>query len=129
MKKFIEFFENLSKVALFSCQNCGDCALFDVAYVCPMSQCPKSQRLGPCGGSFEQWCEVYPNERKCVWVRAYDRLRAYREEDKIGAYSIPPCNWELWQTSSWLNFYLGRDHTAMRLGVKPLQEKAKKEKK
>ena len=129
LKKFIEFFENLSKVALFSCQNCGDCALFDVAYVCPMSQCPKSQRLGPCGGSFEGWCEVYPNEKKCIWVKAYERLKAYREEDSIGTYTIPPCNWGLRETSSWLNFYLGRDHTAKRLGVKPLREKAKKKKK
>jgi methylenetetrahydrofolate reductase (NADPH) len=23
---------------------------------------------------------------------------------------VPPVNWELWQTSSWLNYYLGRDH-------------------
>lgn len=126
LKKLVEYFENLTKVALFSCQNCGDCALFDVAYVCPMSQCPKSQRLGPCGGSFEGWCEVYPGEKKCIWVRAYDRLRAYREEDNIGAYTIPPCNWELWQTSSWLNFYLGRDHTARRLSVKPPPKKKEK---
>ncbi len=119
LRKPVEYLEHLAKVALFSCQNCGDCALFDVAYLCPMSQCPKNQRLGPCGGSHEGWCEVYPGEKKCVWVRAYERLRAYREEDKIGAYTTPPCNWELWQTSSWLNFYLGRDHTARRLGVKP----------
>ncbi len=124
-ERLLEFVEHLAKVALFSCQNCGDCALFDAAYICPMSQCPKSQRLGPCGGSYEGWCEVYPGKQKCVWVRAYDRLRAYREEDKIGAYTIPPCNWELWQTSSWLNFYLGRDHTAKRLGVKPPVKKEK----
>lgn len=126
MKNLFTYFEHLAKVALFSCQNCGDCALFDVAYLCPMSQCPKSQRLGPCGGSFEGWCEVYPDERKCVWVRAYERLRAYTEEDSIGAYTIPPCNWELRETSSWLNFYLGRDHTTSRLGVKPPPDKAKK---
>ncbi|UCE97360.1 MAG: methylenetetrahydrofolate reductase C-terminal domain-containing protein [Dehalococcoidia bacterium] len=126
IKKLVSYFEHLAKVALFGCQNCGDCALFDVAYICPMSQCPKSQRLGPCGGSFEGWCEVYPDEKKCVWVRAYERLKAYKEEDSIGAYTIPPCNWELRETSSWLNFYLGRDHTAERLGVKPTRQKAKK---
>jgi methylenetetrahydrofolate reductase (NADPH) len=129
MKKTVAYFEHLSKVALFGCQNCGDCALFDIAYICPMSQCPKSQRLGPCGGSFEGWCEVYPNEQKCIWVKAYERLNAYREEDIIGAYIIPPCNWGLRETSSWLNFYLGRDHTARRLGVKPPREKARKKKK
>jgi methylenetetrahydrofolate reductase (NADPH) len=123
LRELFTFFEHISKVALFDCQNCGDCALFDVAYLCPMSQCPKNQRLGPCGGSFEGWCEVYPNERKCIWVKAYERLKAYREEDKIGSYIIPPCNWELRETSSWLNFYLGRDHTAKRLGVEPKKKK------
>jgi hypothetical protein len=23
---------------------------------------------------------------------------------------MPPFNWELWQTSSWLNYFLGRGH-------------------
>ena len=119
LKKTFGYLEHLIKVALFGCMNCGDCALFDMAYLCPMSQCPKNQRNGPCGGSYEGWCEVYPNERKCVWVRAYERLKAYREEDKISSNIVPPCNWELWGTSSWLNFYLGRDHTAKRLGIKP----------
>ncbi|UCG54130.1 MAG: methylenetetrahydrofolate reductase C-terminal domain-containing protein, partial [Dehalococcoidia bacterium] len=128
MKNLIAYFEHIVKVALFGCQNCGDCALFDIAYICPMSQCPKSQRLGPCGGSYAGWCEVYPNEKKCIWVRAYERLKAYKEEDTIGTYTIPPCNWELRETSSWLNFYLGRDHTAGRLGVRPPRQKAKKKK-
>ena len=118
-RAFLEFSEHLAKTILFHCLNCGDCALFDVGFVCPMSQCPKSQRNGACGGSYQGWCEVYPNEKKCVWVQAYDRLKAYGEENSLGAYIVPPCNWELWQTSSWLNFYMGRDHTAKRLGIKP----------
>ena len=126
LKRLSTYFEHLSKVALFSCQNCGDCALFDAAYLCPTSQCPKNERIGPCGGSFEGWCEVYPNERQCIWVRAYNRLKGYKKEDSIGAYTSPPYNWDLWQTSSWLNFYLGRDHTARRLGVKAPQKPEKK---
>ncbi len=111
------WWEHLAKTAMFGCLNCGDCALFDVAYICPMSQCPKQQRNGPCGGSYQGWCEVYPGERKCIWVQAYDRLKAFGEEGKIEEYVVPPCNWRLWETSSWLNFYLGRDHTAQRLGI------------
>ncbi len=122
-KRALDYFEHLAKAALFGCLNCGDCALFDVAFVCPMSQCPKSQRNGACGGSYEGWCEVYPNEKKCVWVQAYERLKAYNEETTIGEYIVLPCNWDLWQTSSWLNFYLGRDHTAKRLGIEPPQAK------
>ena len=110
--------EHINKVVLFDCMNCGDCGLFDVAFLCPMSQCPKNQRNGPCGGSFEGWCEVHPDKR-CVWVRAYQRLRGHKEEDSIGEYIVPPCNWELQHTSSWLNFYLGRDHSAKRLGIQP----------
>ncbi len=124
-RHFFGFFEHLVKVALFGCMNCGDCALMDVAYLCPMSQCPKNQRNAPCGGSYDGWCEVYPNEKKCVWVKAYERLKAYGEEDTIGSYIVPPCNWELWQTPSWLNFYLGRDHSARRLGIKPPEPKTK----
>ena len=113
------YFEHLAKVALFGCMNCGDCALTDVAYLCPMSQCPKNQRNAPCGGSYDGWCEIYPNERKCVWVKAYERLKPYHEEDEIGARIVPPCNWELWETPSWLNFALGRDHSAIQMGIKP----------
>ena len=118
LTKFFYFFEHIAKVILFECQGCGDCGLFDVAFLCPMSQCPKQQRNGPCGGSREGWCEVYPDERECVWVRAYSRLKRFDEEKSIEEYEVPPCNWELMDTSSWLNFYLGRDHSAKRLSVK-----------
>ncbi len=127
-KRVFHFLEHMSKVAMFSCMDCGDCALFDTAYVCPMSQCPKNQRNGPCGGSYDGWCEVYPNEKKCIWVQAYDRLKPYNEEGKLAEYTVPPCNWNLWQTSSWLNFYLGRDHSAKRLGIKPPAKKKSSEK-
>ena len=123
LKSAFGSFEHLSKVALFECTNCGDCGLFDAAFLCPMSQCPKNQRNGPCGGSYDGWCEVYPNERKCIWVKAYERLKAHKEEDEIGDYIVPPCDWELMETSSWLNFYLGRDHSAKRLGIKPPPDK------
>lgn len=127
-KHIFEGIEHLGKVVLFDCQNCGDCGLFDVAFLCPISQCPKNQRNGPCGGSLDGWCEVYPKERKCIWVRAYDRLKGHHEEESIGEYIVPPNNWEFLQTSSWLNFYLGRDHSAVRLGIKPPEPKKKKTK-
>jgi methylenetetrahydrofolate reductase (NADPH) len=105
--------EHWTKVVLFDCKDCGDCALIDLAYLCPMSQCPKNQRNGACGGSFEGWCEVYP-EKKCVYVRAYARLKKHREEGQLEKSSVPPCNWDLYQSSSWINFYLGKDHTSQR---------------
>ena len=115
--------EHITKVITNECLHCGDCALQDVAYLCVTSQCPKGERNGPCGGSFEGWCEVYPDTKKCIYVRAYQRLNRYGEEDTLGAYQVPAVNYDLLWTSSWLNFFLGRDHTARRLGVPPFQGK------
>lgn len=117
MEGFVTKLEHLVKVVLFDCENCGDCSLFELAYLCPMSQCPKKQRNGACGGSFEGWCEVYPNKKKCVYVRAYARLKEHGEEETIRETYAPPCNWDFYQTASWINFYLGRDHVGKRLGV------------
>lgn len=108
--------EHLAKVVLFDCKDCGDCALIDIAYLCPMSQCPKNQRNGACGGSFQGWCEVYPGKKQCIYVRAYARLKRYGEETHLQNKIVPPCDWSLHQTSSWLNYYLGKDHTS-RSGV------------
>ena len=62
---------------------------------------------------------MYPEEKLCIWVRAYLRLKAQNKEDEIGKYVVPPCDWELWQTSSWINYFLGRDHSSKRLGIRP----------
>jgi methylenetetrahydrofolate reductase (NADPH) len=120
LTKIFHSLEYWTKASLYSCKDCGDCALFDVAYLCPVSQCPKDQRNAPCGGSYQGWCEVYPNEKKCIWVRAYRRLKADHKEDAIGDNIVPPCDWELWQTSSWINYFSGRDHVSRRTGIKPV---------
>ncbi len=111
--------ERCSKNSMYACKDCGDCALFDAAYLCPVSQCPKDQRNAPCGGSYEGWCEVYPGEVECIWVRAYRRLKSEGREHEIGAAIVPPCDWELWQTSSWINYFLGRDHSSRQKGILP----------
>lgn len=125
MRQTFVFMEHQGKSVFFDCLHCGDCSLFDTGYLCTTSQCPKGERVGPCGGSFQGWCEVYPGKRQCVWVRSYTRLKAYHDEDKLCTFVIPPRDWELWQTSSWINFYMGRDHTAKRLGVNPPVKKKK----
>lgn len=110
--------EHLTKVTLFDCRDCGDCALIDLAYLCPMSQCPKNQRNGACGGSYKGWCEVYPEKRHCIYVRAYARLKKHGEERELSREIVPPCNWDLYQTSSWINYYQGKDHTSQKLSDK-----------
>ena len=107
--------EQIIKGVTNDCQHCGDCAMLDTAYLCPQSQCPKGQRNGPCGGSFEGWCEKYPNQRKCIYVRAYDRLKSHGVEEALNGERTPPVNYDLSQSSSWINFYLGRDHSAKKL--------------
>ncbi len=115
--------EHALKVVGNSCRDCGDCALLDLAYLCPMSQCPKNQRNGPCGGSQAGWCEVFPGKKKCIWSKAYSFLKANNEEAQLQARYIPPVNWELFQTSAWYNYYTGRDHTAAKTRY-PAKEKA-----
>jgi len=122
-EKILHKLEHWAKVLLYDCRDCGDCALTDVAYNCPMSQCPKNQRNGACGGSYEGWCEVYPEERRCIYVKAYARLKHYREEENLDAYTVAPCNWDFYQTSSWINFYLGRDHSAERFGIQKPEDR------
>jgi len=116
LERFFHKLEHLTKVLIFDCKDCGDCALIDVAYLCPMSQCPKSQRNGACGGSFEGWCEVHPGKKQCIYVRAYARLKKHGEEMQLDKGIVPPCNWDLYQTSSWINYYLGKDHTSKSQG-------------
>jgi methylenetetrahydrofolate reductase (NADPH) len=92
------------------CRRCGDCTLLEVAFLCPQSQCPKYLFNGQCGGSSEGWCEVFPGKKRCIYVRAYDRLKPYGEEESLKIGYTPPRNWALDQTSSWANYFLGRDH-------------------
>ena len=102
--------EQAVKVPLYDCRDCGDCSLPDVAYLCPESQCPKGERNGPCGGSADGICEVLP--RRCVWVRAYERLKPYGEE--LAMLERPPVivDNRLRRTSAWANTFLERDHFA-----------------
>lgn len=109
--------EQAIKTLSHGCRHCGDCALLDLAYLCPMNECAKFQRNGPCGGSHEGWCEKYPGRHKCLYVRAYDRLKSHGAEASLGEDVIPPANYDLADTSSWINFYLGRDHSAKKLGI------------
>lgn len=105
------FAENVSKKALFDCRDCGDCALPELHFLCPQSQCPKQERNGPCGGSRLDACEVYP-ERPCVWTRVYTRAKAFGELEALRNTVIGPRDWSLRDTSAWVNFHLDRDHTA-----------------
>ena len=102
--------EQALKVPLFHCRDCGDCSLPDIAYVCPESMCAKNQRNGPCGGTRDGLCEVYDTE--CIWSQAYERLKAYDEEDSMLDTPVVVKDNALAGTSAWANTFLGRDHHA-----------------
>lgn len=114
--KFLHFFERIPKSVLFNCQDCGDCALFDLAYLCPMSKCAKFQRNGPCGGSMDGMCEA-DNLKPCVWTLVYKRLASVGGLDSLRAGLVPPADGKLSKTSSWANYYLGKDHTSKRIAA------------
>ena len=105
----VYFFEKTVKAFTLECKECGDCSIPEMTYLCPESQCGKFLRNGQCGGSYKGMCEVHP-EKQCVWVRIYGRLKAYGEREEI--INNPPVarNWDLYEKSSWINYFLGRDH-------------------
>ena len=103
-------FEYITKSTLFGCQNCGDCTLEKLAFLCPQSRCAKYLLNGPCGGSHNGWCEVYPGKKRCLYVLAYDRVKPYGRQEKFKSGFIPPRDWSLNNSSSWVNFYRGLDH-------------------
>jgi len=106
---FLHLAEHPVKRMLLGCQQCGDCAIQHVAFLCPESGCPKHTRNGACGGSSDGRCEVHP-DRHCVWFRAHNRLVGKGSVKEMCDGCVPPRMWELNHTSSWFNFHLRRDH-------------------
>lgn len=117
LKSIFSHLEFWGKDICFGCLRCGDCALIDVGFNCPVSQCPKGERVGICGGSIDGWCEVYPGKKKCVWVKAYENYRSSGNTAFLAKHITPPRDWSLWMTSSWLNYFNKRDHASNMAGL------------
>ena len=107
--RLMRLVEHASKVALFSCRDCGDCSLPEIAYLCPESQCAKNQRNGPCGGTRDGRCEV-DGFGDCIWLRAYERLKSDYTADQLLAHTPVVQDQSLRGTASWANNLLARDH-------------------
>lgn len=103
-------FEWWVKRQIFGCRDCGDCAMMDTAYCCPMDKCAKKSRNGPCGGSCTGMCEAFPDRKRCAWTVVYQRLKSSGDLERLRTEYAPPRNGALENTSGWANFYLGRDH-------------------
>ena len=96
--------ERMGKRVLFDCQDCGDCSLAQIGYLCPESQCAKNQRNGPCGGTQGGQCEVKPLQ--CIWARAYDRMKYEGTADDLLEHAPVMPNHGLEHSSSWGNFWM-----------------------
>ncbi|MGZ4961049.1 MAG: methylenetetrahydrofolate reductase C-terminal domain-containing protein [Limisphaerales bacterium] len=99
--------EAFFKGMMFDCHACGQCVLSQTALICPMS-CPKGLRNGPCGGTLNGECEVYP-DKQCVWVRIHRRTA--RGSLACPAL-LPSPDARLFNTSSYLNHLAGTDYAA-----------------
>lgn len=114
--------EHTGKAFIYGCIDCGDCGLEAAIYSCPMASCPKSQRNGPCGGSMDGYCEVFPPTKDksahfCIHYMAYHRLKKYNEIYKYTSFITPPNEWSYWQHSAWSNYTHGRDNCSKRIKV------------
>ena len=110
LARFFEWHERMFKTAAFKCRDCGDCSLADCQYMCPESACSKNMRNGPCGGSRGPLCEV--EDVPCIWYRAYHRAKKSGELDGFLKGDLILRDPSLHGSSSWSNFFLGRDHAA-----------------
>jgi methylenetetrahydrofolate reductase (NADPH) len=105
LNHLFERFEYVSKKSVFGCEACGNCVLGSMEYTCPQT-CPKQMRNGPCGGTLMGRCEVV--DQACIWVDVYQRAEAAQRVDDLKTF-IPAPNRKLAGTSSWINYFLGRD--------------------
>jgi methylenetetrahydrofolate reductase (NADPH) len=117
MSRLSYWLEKESKHLGYGCQDCGDCSLPDCAYLCPLANCSKHSRNGPCGGSRNGRCEL--DDKECFWARVYERLKYYGESENMLSDVPTIYNAQLKHTSAWANTYLDRDHSAPRPSAAP----------
>lgn len=111
---FLWLLEFISKGILYGCNMCGDCTLYACGFLCYQSGCPKKMLNGPCGGSIEGYCEVFPEKKRCYWVKVYHNMKGVRQHVTFVAPPIAATDAALRRTSSWINFFLGKDHRKMK---------------
>lgn len=112
---FLWLLEFISKRPLYGCSMCGDCTLYACGFLCYQSGCPKKQLNGPCGGSIGGYCEVYPEKKRCYWVKVYHNMKGVRQHVTFVAPPVPARDTSLNRTSSWINFFTGKDHRRMKI--------------
>ncbi len=105
IEKTIACIEALLKGMVFDCRSCGQCVLRQTGLICPMT-CPKGLRNGPCGGTLDGHCEVFP-DKPCVWVRIHQRVAGRTSLEPLPLLPSPDAR--LYNTSSYINLLNGSD--------------------
>jgi hypothetical protein len=87
------FLGEITRATTFSrqCSLCGECVVDQFEGLCPLTKCPKAMLNGPCGGSSEGKCEVYP-ELDCVWVLILQKAKEHNTQDTLAVIQ-PPKDW------------------------------------
>jgi len=78
------FLGNIKRFGQFQefCSLCGNCILNETGGICPVTRCPKGLLNGPCGGMNKGKCEV-DNDKECVWVTIYNRMKETGRLDEL----------------------------------------------
>lgn len=98
--------EFMMKHSVVGCESCGACRLGDTLYICPET-CPKGLANGPCGGTTLDRCEF--GDRECIHSVKARLAKALNRTDILKNKLIPSVAIELRGTSSWKNWYLGKE--------------------
>lgn len=84
------FMGTVQRVGTFDerCSLCGECIINETGGLCPVTRCPKGIVNGPCGGGKGDRCEV-DEDKKCVWLEIYDKLKAAGDEEVFKRIRAP----------------------------------------
>lgn len=74
------------------CNMCGTCIVDEFNGLCPITRCPKHLLNGPCGGSEDGKCEVYP-DMPCIWEKIYEKSREMGNYHLVFQHIHPAHDW------------------------------------
>ncbi len=107
----LELFETISKRVMAKCRSCGDCFLPENFFVCLMGECTKGLTNVPCEDSTADGRCGVDESRLCAARQVYDAARYFTGDvEALRNLVNPPKNPDLYNTSSFRNFFLNTDH-------------------
>lgn len=102
---------------LMGCRDCGDCVQDHLEYAgCPVRECAKGLRNGPCGGSRPDGSCEAEGASECLWNRTYRHcLRYHVDPVRYRRVLVPPRDWHLDGTNALVNRFAGTDNFKKRV--------------